>query len=81
MTHVVWRTAGPIAPMVRFGTELNALTATVPPEAIVRRASLGTAAQILPPRWASLRTPENLKLPKLHSAPVGTFQYEARLVD
>src|SRR5689334_17505979 len=58
LTHVVWRTAGPIVPMVRFGTELNALTATVPAESIVRRASLGTATQVLSPRWASLRTPE-----------------------
>ena len=79
MIHVVWRTAGPITPVVRFGTVLNALTESAPADAIIRRASLGSEGQTLPPRWAGLRTPENLKLPKLHSAPVGTFQYEVRL--
>ncbi|MCI0536468.1 MAG: metallophosphoesterase family protein, partial [Verrucomicrobiales bacterium] len=33
----------------------------------------------IPARWEALRTEANLKLPKLHSAPVGTFQYEAKL--
>ena len=79
MTHVVWRTAGSITPVVRFGTNLNTLTGLVSAESVVSRASLGTTSQVLPARWAALRTPENLKLPKLHSAPVGTFQYEARV--
>ena len=46
---------------------------------IVVRASLGTNGQASSAKWDRLRTPENLKLRKLHSAPIGTFQYEARL--
>lgn len=79
LMHVLWRTWGPITPVVRFGTNLNSLTDTVPVQSIVTRASLGKDSQSISGRWASLRTTDNLKLPKLHSAPVGTFQYEAKL--
>lgn len=77
--QVLWRTEGPTRPVVRWGTRPDLLDRTVPMEAIVTRASLGTNGQPMLPRWKSLRTPENLALPKLHSAPVGTFQYEARI--
>ena len=77
--HVLWRTDGPIRPVVRWGSRPDRLDRVVSPEAIVVRASLGTQGQSVPTRWQSLRTPENLALPKLHSAPVGTFQYEARI--
>ena len=78
--HVVWRTPGPITPVVRFGEKLE-LTAEVPRTDIVVRASLGTNGQPMLAKWKSLRTEENLKLPKLHSAPIGAFQYEAKLTD
>ena len=77
--HVLWRTEGPIRPVVRWGSRPDRLDHAVPPESIVVRASLGALGQAVPTRWQSLRTPENLVLPKLHSAPVGTFQYEARI--
>ncbi len=73
--HVVWRTAGPIRPVVRFGERLTRLNGES--DEIKVRASLGTNGQSL--KWSDLRTEENLQLPKLHSAPIGTFQYEARL--
>lgn len=78
LMHVVWRTWGPITPTVRFGTHLDQLEESCTGTSIVQRASLGTEPPG-PARWAALRTPENLKLPKLHSAPVGIFQCEARL--
>ncbi len=79
--HVAWRTEGPINPVVRYGTDLGNLDHTAAPDAIVIRAALGTNGQPILPRWQVLRTPENLKLPRLHSAPVGTFQYEVHLGD
>ncbi len=79
MVHVAWRTEGPVDPVVRYGTDPANLTLRVSGGEIVARASLGTNGQEMLPRWQALRTPENLRLPKLHSAPIGTFQYEARL--
>lgn len=79
LMHVLWRTWGPVVPSVRFGLSPSSLNETVSGDAIVQRASLGADGQAIPARWASLRTAENLKLPKLHSAPIGAFQYEARL--
>ena len=76
--HVVWRTEGPTLPVVRFGKQLNALNQRS--AEVVTRASLGAEGSQIPAKWALLRTKENLALPKLHSAPIGTFQYEARLV-
>ncbi|MGE4178502.1 MAG: metallophosphoesterase [Limisphaerales bacterium] len=81
LMHVVWRTVGPIQPRVRFGRDSLHLNQEARLSDIVVRASLGTNGQTLPERWASLRTEANLLLPKLHSAPVGTFQYEARIPD
>ncbi len=81
MMHVAWRTEGPVEPVVRFGKDLANLDKEVRGAGIVVRASLGTKGQPIPARWEPLRTAENLALPKLHSAPVGTFQYEARLKD
>lgn len=81
LMHVVWRSWGPITPVVRYGTDLNSLSETVPAHAIVTRASLGKDDDSIPASWVALRTPQNLKLPKLHSAPIGVFQYEARLAN
>ncbi len=79
MMHVAWRTEGPTDPVVRFGTNPDNLNLSSAMNAIVVRVALGTNGQELLPHWRELRTPENLRLPRLHSAPVGTFQYEARL--
>lgn len=75
--HIVWRTQGPTLPVVRFGRRLDALTERS--AEVVTRTSLGSEGSV-PAKWVPLRTKENLALPKLHSAPVGTFQYEARLL-
>jgi hypothetical protein len=75
--HVVWRTEGPTLPVVRFGKQLNALNQRS--TEVITRASLGAEGSSISAKWAPLRTKENLALPKLHSAPIGTFQYEARL--
>ena len=77
--HVVWRTDGPVQAAVRFGQQRSGLGTEVSGESIVVRASLGTNGQRIPARWQALRTEENLKLRKLHSAAIGTFQYEAKL--
>ena len=77
--HVVWRTEGPVSPVVRFGLSIDQLTEKVGSEETVTRASLGVSGKPIPAKWERLRTETNLKLPKLHSAPIGTFQYEARL--
>lgn len=79
LMHVAWRTEGPSVPVVRYGTNPSNLNLTSNPAAIVVRAALGTNGQSMLPQWTALRTPENLRLPKLHSASIGTFQYEAAL--
>jgi hypothetical protein len=79
--HVVWRTEGPIQPVVRWGLTPESLDASSAETNAVARASLGADGQAGTSTWASLRTPENLSLPKLHSAPLGTFQYEVKLTD
>lgn len=84
--YVVWRTAGPTKPVVKWGKNPNRLNnelSFVSPDSgtgIVVRVSLGEKKESVPSRWQQYRTEENLKLRKLHSAPVGTFQYEARLM-
>jgi hypothetical protein len=77
LMHVVWRTEGPITPVVRYGKELANLDKEVSGGGVVARAALGAAG----PKWEAVRTPANLGLPKLHSAPMGTFQYEVRIKD
>lgn len=83
--YVVWRNEGPITPVVKFGKAMNRLTSElsyvsdISGTGIVVRTSLGTNTQSMPSKWQRFRTEDNLKLRKLHSAPVGTFQYEARL--
>jgi acid phosphatase type 7 len=84
--YVVWRTEGPITPVVRYGKSPDRLTSElsyVSPDSgtgIVVRVSLGDKKKPVPSRWQQFRTEENLQLRQLHSAPVGTFQYEARLM-
>lgn len=84
--YVVWRNEGPIKPVVKFGKNIHRLNnevSYVSPDTgtgIVVRVALGDKKESIPSRWQRYRTEENLKLRKLHSAPVGTFQYEARLM-
>ncbi len=61
---VVWRTQGAIRPVVRYGASPDELDQRTLKGAITVRVS--------PDRTDSAE-------PRLHSAPVGTFQYEARL--
>jgi hypothetical protein len=76
---VAWRTAGPVDPVVRFGERVGDLDRVAEQSNIITRTSLGVSNQPMRLEWRALRTPENLALPKLHSAPLGTFQYEVKL--
>ena len=84
--YVVWRSEGPVTPVVKWGTRLDQLTSELSDVSdtsgtgILVRTSLGTNTQSIPEKWQRYRTDENLKLRKMHSAPIGTFQYEARLM-
>ena len=84
--YVVWRSEGPVTPVVKWGTRLDRLTSELSyvsdttGTGILVRTSLGTNTQSIPERWQGFRTDDNLKLRKMHSAPIGTFQYEARLM-
>ena len=84
--YVVWRNEGPITPVVKFGKSLTRLSGELSTMSdksgtgILARAMLGDKKEALPSRLQQYRTEENLKLRKLHSAPLGTFQYEARLM-
>src|SRR5262245_42471789 len=49
--YVVWRTEGPILPVVRFGPKRDALAEVVPPAQIVVRAALGSETQTVPAKW------------------------------
>ena len=77
--HVVWRTEGQIQPVVRWGLAAEKLDSSSRESIITTRAALGVEGQAGRSAWASLSTPENLRLPRLHSAPLGTFQYEVKL--
>ncbi len=74
---VVWRTDGPMTPVVRFGKSADQLDQQVPLEAVVTRVALTTNKTEL--AELEKKQPDLLRLPKLHSAPVGLFQYEARI--
>lgn len=77
---IVWRTAWTnIEPVVRFGRNLGQLDEKSSPRATIVRAMVATNKSLQFPELAALRTKKNLKLPKLHSAPTGTFQYEVTL--
>jgi hypothetical protein len=84
--YVVWRTEGSIKPVVKFGKTLNRLTSELSyvsefsGTGIVVRTALGDKKESVPSKWQKFRTEQNLKLRKLQSAPIGTFQYEARLM-
>jgi hypothetical protein len=79
LMHIAWRTMGPIEPVVRFGERLEALDQHVPADGIVTRVALGADNKPISERWKHLRTQAYINLPRLHSAPVGSFQYEVKL--
>ena len=76
---IVWRTEGPMTPVVRAGLTPGNLNLVVSRGSVIERASLGKKESEVPAHWKSVRTPKNIALPKLHSAPIGTFQYEAKI--
>jgi acid phosphatase type 7 len=81
LMHVVWRTEGSVDALVKYGKDPAKLDQEIRGAGIVARASLGAKTGKVPAKWEPLRTAANLALPKLHSAPVGTFQYEAKIKD
>jgi hypothetical protein len=74
---VVWRTDGENEPVVRYGRSVEMLDQVVPVSSIVTRVSLTTNKAEL--KIMEEKHPEILRLPKMHSAPMGLFQYEARI--
>ncbi len=62
---LVWRSVGPTIPLVRYGAAPDALDSLVLPVQMTIRVAPGLVA---PP-----------DLPRLHSAPAETYQYEAHL--
>ena len=73
--YVVWRTDDKIKPVVQYGRDLNHLDQSVRGHSITTRVSLGTNKADA--HFLTQNTEANQKLLKLHSAPAGTFQYEA----
>lgn len=79
--HVVWRTEGPIQPVVRYGEDRVHLPSRARDADTVLRISPlpeNRPATEQGPRRRRSRSREPLLL---HSAPAGTFQYETRLRD
>ena len=74
---VVWRSEGEIQPVVRYGSTPELLDKLVAANSIVTRVSLTTNKAAL--KRLEETKPELFRLPKLHSAPAGLFQYEARI--
>ncbi len=72
---VVWRTEGPMDPVVRYGRSVDHLDQVS--TAAVTRVSLTTNKTELA-RLTKVH-PELFRLPKLHSAPFDLYQYEVRL--
>ena len=74
---VVWRTERAVRPVLRYGDAFSKLDLEVPETSIVTRVALTTNKAEL--KVLEQEQPELFRLPKLHSAPAGTFQYEARV--
>jgi hypothetical protein len=74
---VAWRTHGAITPVVRVGRDPRQLDQVISTTSIVTRVAFTTNRTELA-RLATAQ-PELLRLPKLHSAPVGIHQYEAHV--
>lgn len=74
---VAWRTDGPIQPVVRYGRTAQALDLQSVEAATVTRVALSTNKAEA--RALADKVPGLMQLPRLHSAPVGYFQYEVTL--
>lgn len=74
---IVWRTEGAIKPVVRYGTAADALEQATSESAVVTRIALTTNKVEL--KKLEEKQPELFRLPKLHSAPAGQYQYEVRI--
>lgn len=77
--HVVWRTEGPIEPVLRYGSNDKDLNRTVRAEDMVLRIALGDENPLGNPDLLELRKPKYARHPKLHSARPGLVQYEAHI--
>jgi len=74
---VVWRTEKRINPVIRYGDDPANLLHAVSNQNITIRVALGTnRAEI---KQALEKSPEIAHFPRLHSAVVGTWQYEAKI--
>ena len=62
---IVWRTVGTCRPVIRYGTQPDRLDQSAAPQDVVTRVSPESEA--------------DPALPRLHSAPPNTWQYEARV--
>jgi len=76
---VVWRTLGPIKPIVRYGRSHQRLDMVMPAVNLTLRVMVPKPETEVSPELAVLREPLFQALPRLHSAEEGTVQYEARL--
>ena len=74
---VVWRTTGEVTPVVRYGKSPDRLDQEVPAQSVVIRVALTTNKAEL--KLLEEERPEMFHMPKLHSAPAGLFQYEAKI--
>ena len=74
---VVWRTDGEVTPVVRYGKSPDRLDQEVPAHSVVTRVAFTTNKAEL--KLLEEKKPELFRLPKLHSAPAGLFQYEAKI--
>ncbi len=74
---IVWRTKEPITPVVKFGRDVKNLSDIVPVASVARRIYVSTNKD----DKAEARTVPlgGESLPRLHSAPPGTWQYEAHV--
>ncbi len=74
---VVWRTDGPMNAVVHYGRSLTDLDSRSVETAVVTRVALSTNK--VEAKALAERVPGLLQMPRLHSAPVGYFQYEVPL--
>ena len=75
---VVWRNEGPITPVVHFGRSPTSLDRAVGATSMVVRIAF-TTNKVTLAKIAETNA-SLLRMPKLHSAPAGRYQYEAHLL-
>jgi hypothetical protein len=79
---IIWRSdLVRLTPVVKIGRTLQQLDREISGKAVLTRAALGTTNCPWLPELQPLRSAANRRLPALHSAPLGTFQYEARITN